>query len=146
MQYAYDVINKRVTSSLGCGSTAPYELWYGQKPSFIRILPFGTVGYIRRHNPPQKLAPPGNKCTLVGTVMDPPSLTNQVRDLTTDRWLCTNPLSGTRQSHRLTRGRPPRSRARRAPGQARPSRQSLTPTTLGTIAKHPSGEETKLEP
>ncbi|CAM9329135.1 unnamed protein product, partial [Sphacelaria rigidula] len=57
MQYACGMTNKNVTSLLGRGLTA-YELWYGQKPSFTEILPSGTIGYLRRHDPPHKLAPP----------------------------------------------------------------------------------------
>ncbi|CAM9918078.1 unnamed protein product [Sphacelaria rigidula] len=63
--------NKGVSSSLGRRLT-PYELWYGQKPSFTGILPFGSVGYLRRHNPPHKLAPRGHKCILLGTAIDCP--------------------------------------------------------------------------
>ncbi|CAM9841451.1 unnamed protein product, partial [Sphacelaria rigidula] len=82
MQYTCDKNNKSVTSPLGRRLT-PYELWFGQKLSSTGILPFGTVGYLRRDNPPHKLNPHGNKCTLLGTAMDRPSQTYRVRDLTT---------------------------------------------------------------
>ncbi|CAN0075317.1 unnamed protein product, partial [Sphacelaria rigidula] len=65
MQYACDTSNMCVTSSLDEGVT-PYELWYGNKPSLSGILPLGTVGYMRHHSPPNKLAPGGHKHILLG--------------------------------------------------------------------------------
>ena len=82
MRYACDMSNMCVTASLDQGVT-PHELWYGDKPSLSGIIPFGTVGYMRHHNPPNKLAPRGNKCILLGTAMDRPAHTYRVRDLTT---------------------------------------------------------------
>ena len=47
MNYACEVSNRSVTSSLDRG-VSPYELWHGRRPTFNNILPFGTVGYLRR--------------------------------------------------------------------------------------------------
>lgn len=50
-----------------------------QTPSLPMIFPFGTVGYLRRHNPPHKLVSHGNKCIPPGTTMDRSSLTYRVQ-------------------------------------------------------------------
>lgn len=80
-QYAFNMILKSATSSVGRGLT-PYKLWYGQQSSVTGILPFGTGGYFRRHNPPHRLAPRGDKSILLGPMMNRLSLAYQVRDLT----------------------------------------------------------------
>ena len=82
MAYACDMWNRCTTSSLDSG-TSPYELWYGRRPTFDNILPFGTVGYLRRSRPKHKLAPRGAKCIMLGLAPDCPRDTFRVRDLTT---------------------------------------------------------------
>ena len=67
MNYACDMSNIYVTTSIDQG-ISPFELWYGRPPSFDGLLPFGTVGYMKRLTPAHKLAPRGaNKCILLGT-------------------------------------------------------------------------------
>ena len=84
MAYACDMWNRCTTSSLDSG-TSPYELWYGRRPTFDNILPFGTVRYLRRPRPKHKLAPRGAKCIMLGLAPGCPRDTFRVRDLNTGR-------------------------------------------------------------
>ena len=76
--------NRCVTSFLDRG-VSPYELWYVHRPTFDNILPFGTLGYMRRPQPEHELAPRGAKCIMLGLASDCPRDTFRVRDLTTDQ-------------------------------------------------------------
>ena len=53
------------------------------RPTFDHLLPFGTVGYLRRLKPEHKLAPRGAQCILLGIDTNYPRRTFRVRDLTT---------------------------------------------------------------
>ena len=82
MGYACEVSNRCVTSSLDRG-VWPYELWYGRRPTFDNIPPFGTLEYMRRLQPEHKIAPRGAKCIMVGPTIGYPRGALRVRDLTT---------------------------------------------------------------
>ncbi|CAM9643997.1 unnamed protein product [Ascophyllum nodosum] len=61
MNCACKMSNRCTTTSLNPG-VSPYELWVGHRPTFDHGIPFGTVGYMRRPKPEQKLAPHRAKC------------------------------------------------------------------------------------
>ena len=82
MNYACEMSNRCTTTSLNPG-VSPYELWVGHRPTFDHLIPFGTVGYLRRPKPEHKLAPRGVKCFMLGTDTNCPWRTFRVRDLTT---------------------------------------------------------------
>ena len=50
MNYACEMSNRGTTTSLN-PSVSPYELWVGHRPTFDHLIPFGTVGYLRRPKP-----------------------------------------------------------------------------------------------
>lgn len=52
---------------------------------FDRLLPYGTVGYLRNSMPAHNLVPQGFKCVLLGTSQNHPRLTFCVRDSTRDQ-------------------------------------------------------------
>ncbi|CAN0472706.1 unnamed protein product, partial [Ascophyllum nodosum] len=64
MKYACEMPNRCKTTSLNPG-VSPYELWVGHRPTFDHLIPFGTVGYLRRPRPEHKLAPRGAKCIML---------------------------------------------------------------------------------
>ena len=82
MNYACEMSNSCTTTSLNPG-VSPYELWVGHRPMLDHIIPFGTVGYLRRSKPEHKLAPRGAKCIMLGIDSKYPRRTFRVRDLTT---------------------------------------------------------------
>ena len=53
MNYACEMSNRCTTTSLNPG-VSPYQLWVGQRPTFDHLIPFGTVGYMRRPKPEHK--------------------------------------------------------------------------------------------
>ena len=53
------------------------------RPTFDHLLPFGTVGYLRRLKPEHKLASRGAQCIILGIDTNYPRRTFRVRDLTT---------------------------------------------------------------
>ena len=78
MNCACKMSNRCTTTSLNPG-VSPYELWVGHRPTFDHGIPFGTVGYMRRPKPEQKLAPHRAKCIDTNY----PRRVFRVRDLTT---------------------------------------------------------------
>ena len=82
MNYACKMSNRCTTTSLNLG-VSPYELWVGHRPTFDYLIPFGTVGYLRRPKFEHKLAPRGAKCIMLGIDTNYPRRTFRVRDLTT---------------------------------------------------------------
>ena len=74
--------NRCTTTSLNPG-VSPYELWVGNRPTFDHLIPFGTVGYLRRPKAQHKLASRGTKCITLGIDTNYPRQTFHVRDLTT---------------------------------------------------------------
>ncbi|CAM9469911.1 unnamed protein product [Ascophyllum nodosum] len=65
MNHACEMSNRCTTTSLS-PDVSPYELWVGHRPTFDHLIPFGTVGYLRRPKPEHKLAPRGAKCIMLG--------------------------------------------------------------------------------
>ena len=82
MNYVCKMSNRCTTTSLN-PSVFPYELWVGHRPTFDHLIPFGTVGYLRRPTPELKLAPRGAKCIMLGVNTNYPRRTFRVRELTT---------------------------------------------------------------
>ena len=82
MNYACEIYDRCTTTSLNPG-VSPYELWVGHRPTFDHLIPFGTVGYLRRPKPEHKLAPRRAKCIMLGIATNYPRRTFRVRDLTT---------------------------------------------------------------
>ena len=82
MNYTYEMSNRCTTTSLNPG-VSPYKLWVGHRPTFDHLIPFGTVGYLRRPKPEHKLAPCGAKFIMLGIDTNYPRRTFRVRYLTT---------------------------------------------------------------
>ena len=82
INYACEMSNRCTTTSLNPGISL-YELWFGHRPTFDHLIPFGTVGYLRRPKPEHTLAPRGAKCIMLGTNTNYPRRAFRVRDLTT---------------------------------------------------------------
>ena len=61
----------------------PIQIWVGHRPTFDYIIPFATVGYMRRPKPVHQLAPRGAKCIMFGIDTNYPRRTFRIRDLTT---------------------------------------------------------------
>ena len=47
MNYACEMSNRCTTTSLNPG-VSPYEHWVEHRPTFDHLIPFGTIGYLRR--------------------------------------------------------------------------------------------------
>ena len=84
MNYVCEMSSRCTTTSLNPG-VSPYKIWVGHRPTFDHLIPFGTVGYLRRSKPEHKLAPRGAKCIMLGIDTDYSRRTFRVRDLTTDQ-------------------------------------------------------------
>ena len=84
MNYAYKMSNCCTTTSLNPG-VSPYKLWVRHRPTFDHPIPFGTVRYLRRSKPEQKLAPRGAKCIMLGIDPNYPQRVFRARDLTTSQ-------------------------------------------------------------
>ena len=82
MNYACEMSNRCTTTSFNPG-VSPCELCVGHGPTFDHLIPFGTIGYLRRPKPEHMLAPRGAKCIMPGTDTTYPRRTFLVRDLTT---------------------------------------------------------------
>ena len=82
MNYACEMSNCCTTTTLNPGFS-PFELWVGHRPTFDHLIPFGIVGYLRRHTPEHKLTSRGAKCIMLGIDTNYPRRTFRVRDLTT---------------------------------------------------------------
>ncbi|CAM9129442.1 unnamed protein product, partial [Ascophyllum nodosum] len=59
------------------------EPWVGHRPTSDYLIPFGTVGYLRRPKPEHKLAPRGVKYIMLSIDTNYSRRTFHVRDLTT---------------------------------------------------------------
>ena len=82
MNYACEMSNRCTATYLNPG-VSPYELWVGHRPTFDKVIPFETVGYLRRSKPEHKLALRGAKCIILGIDTNYPRRTFRLRDLTT---------------------------------------------------------------
>ena len=82
MNYACEMSNHCTTTYLNPG-VSPFKRWVGHRLTFDYLIPFGTVGYLRRPKPEHKWAPRGAKCIMLGIDTNDPRRTFRVRDLTT---------------------------------------------------------------
>ena len=82
MNYACEMSNRCTAVSLNPG-VFPYQLWVGHRPTFYHLIPFGTVGCLRRPTPAHKVARRGARCIMLGIDINYPRRTFRVRDLTT---------------------------------------------------------------
>ena len=82
MNYAREMSNRCTTSPLNPGVSS-YEFRVGHRPTFDHLIPFVTVGYLRRPKPAHKLVPRGAKRIMLGIETNYPRRTFLVRDLTT---------------------------------------------------------------
>ena len=62
--YSTDATNMCATT-FNANSTMPYQMWYSKSPPLNLLHPFGTVGYLRRMNRENKLAPRGEKYLMM---------------------------------------------------------------------------------
>lgn len=55
MNRTFDMSDRCAGTSVDQNAT-PYEEWHGCFPSFERLLPLGTIGYMRNPTPAHKLS------------------------------------------------------------------------------------------
>ena len=84
INYAWEMSNRCSTTSRN-PVVSPYKLWVGHRLTFDHLIPFETVGYLRRPKPEHKVAPRGAKCIMLGIDTNNLRRTFRVRDLTTDQ-------------------------------------------------------------
>ena len=81
MNHACKMSNGCLTISLNPG-VSPYELWVERWSTFDHLIPFGTVGYLRRPKTKHKLAPRGAKWIIPDIDTNYPRRVFRVRNLT----------------------------------------------------------------
>ena len=70
---------KPLRDNLPHPSVSTYELWVGFRPTLDHLIPFGTVGYLRRPKVEQTLAPRRVKCIMLGIDTNYPRQTHRYR-------------------------------------------------------------------